>query len=376
MRLNFLLALAMLTMLFGCKKDEDNNSPQGPSGPTDTWVRVLEADSANEIVVDVAEMTDGGFIMVGSFSSTIGQGNYALKVNDVGDTLWSRHYPVNGPTNSFQGVLALADGGALAVGFGAMDDALLIRMNESGGMVWQQEAEVGKGITWNVAQTSDGNFIAAANGGLFKFNANGDTIWTRTYGDLSFFGVIALSDGGAIATGNHYIDTENAPATVLRCNAQGDSLWSHEFPLSGMRMYPWDIVRTGDGDYVTAGQFEDFPSGDLQGGWAAKFSESGQVRWSDTYGDNEYFYDLATGPDGLPVIVGGIEHGSGDNDILLVKLNNSGSEVWTKTFLSALDESGYALTATSDGGFLIAGIIGRIPYTDIILIKVDENGEN
>jgi hypothetical protein len=373
------MAAALIAVIAGCKKDS-NNSPQGPAGPPDTWIHVIRLDSSNEFMSDLVETTDGGFVMAGDFSSAMGQGNYVLKVNAQGDTLWSRHYAVDGILDELNGIVATADGGALAIGRltpsgHSSEEALLIRLNESGGVVWQRVTNKELGFAgWNGTLLNDGGIIIAAYSGLLKINANGDTVWTRTFENLSFFGAIALGDGGALVTGNRYHDFDNWSAVIMRCNAQGDSLWTREIPLADMKMYPWDITRTGDGDYVVIAQYDNFPTGDTRGTWAAKLSETGQVRWSNTYEDNAYFYRVATGADGLPVIVGGTGD-SGNSDILLMKLNTSGDVVWTRTYLTALAESGYAITATSDGGFVVAGSIAGVVYSDIIVIKVNADGE-
>ena len=379
MRLNFLLALAMLTMLFGCKKDEDN-TPQGPEGPPDTWARVIEVDSSYELAFDVAETTDGGFILVGLKSSAAGDGNCVWKLNSAGDTLWSRSYAVEGHDDVLLGVTALPDGGALAVGYvlptGGTEEVLLIRMNESGSVVWQRVTHFGLRFNgYDVAPLSDGGFIVAANLGLFKIDADGDTVWTRSSDREQLFGVIGLDDGGFIASGTYSVDTDNSPGLVMRFNAQGDTLWTRQFPITDMEVYLWDIDRVGDGEYVTAGQVTNIPGGNFNGTWAAKFTESGQVRWDNTYISNAHFNDLATGPDGLPVMIGEIERSGTDLDILLMKIDNSGAELWTRTYLTALDESGSAITASSDGGFVTVGNVGGEPYPDIIVIKVDADGE-
>jgi hypothetical protein len=301
------------------------------------------------------------------------------KFNPLGDTLWSRSYATDGGDDYFLGVTALSDGGVLALGhffsdFTHTDEALVVRTNASGAMVWQRGTNVAMNFTgWDAAEVANGEFIVAASSGLIKINANGDTLWTRRYDFIQTLGVVALSDGGAMVSGNYRVG--DAEALVMRCDAQGDTVWTRRFAAADLDIYPWDIVRTGDGEYVTAGQITNIPGGDFEGTWAAKLSESGQVRWSNTYVEHAYFYDLATGPDGLPVAVGGVEDLPNHYDILLMKLDGAGNEVWTTTYLSGLDEKGYAICATSDGGFVVTGIVGGIASPDIIIIKVNENGE-
>ncbi|MCH2043438.1 MAG: T9SS type A sorting domain-containing protein [Saprospiraceae bacterium] len=126
--------------------------------------------------------SDGGFIMAGGQSldasfSTVAP--WLVKTNAIGDTLWSRRYP--NIDADIDAVEEIGTGGYFVAGgnYCAVVDA-------SGDLVWEKNYT--DRSFFDVTITSDGHYLAAGyldtlpvhQAYLVKFDANGDTIWTRT----------------------------------------------------------------------------------------------------------------------------------------------------------------------------------------------------
>ena len=69
------------------------------------------------------------------------------------------------------------------------------------------------------------------------------------------------------------------------------------------------------------------------------------------------------------------DKGKGGEDILLIKVNFLGNLVWSKTYGGAGDETISAVTEASDGSLLICGTSDLGDYSSIFLMKTDSNGE-
>src|ERR1035437_858587 len=174
----------------------------------------------------VQKTTDGGYIMVGYIQGVTGDTTsvYLVKTNVYGDTLWTRTF---GENNESEGkcVQQTTDGGYVIVGetqdFGAgYYDVYLIKTNSSGDTLWTRTyGGIGRDEGWSVQQTTDGGYIIAGetsdfgapingyNAYLIKTNANGDTLWTKAYGNGAIFQMYAFhvqqtSDGGYILCGS------------------------------------------------------------------------------------------------------------------------------------------------------------------------------
>jgi plastocyanin len=111
-----------------------------------------------------------------------------------------------------------------------------------------------------------------------------------------------------------------------------------------------------------------------------KLSEGGIVEWERTYTEfppvEERGYTVEPTFDGGYIIVGPrISPSTGDSDIFLLKTDGNGNEIWTKIYGDIdISDRGYCVKQTSDGGFVIVGhkFIGT--SYEMILIKTDTNG--
>lgn len=75
-------------------------------------------------------------------------------------------------------------------------------------------------------------------------------------------------------------------------------------------------------------------------------------------------------PDGSLVIAGY----TGTADVLVVKVNPSGTPLWAKTFAGPGLDYAHAITRTSDGGYAIAGHTTGIGNKDFLVLKLGPDG--
>ena len=244
------------------------------SGDT-LWTRTYGGES-DEWGCSIRQTTDGGYVIAG-ITGSLGVDTadvYLLKTNASGDTLWTRTYGGTGFDwgNSVQ---QTTDGGYIIAGFTysfgvgtpGSDNVYLIKTNASGGTLWTRTYG-GTGFDWgnSVQQTTDGGYIIAGTTSTFgagsddvylvKTNAQGDTLWTRTYGGTGEdYGnsVQQTSDGGYIIAG--WTESFGAGLTdvyLIKTNASGDSLWTRTY---GGTSYDEgnSVQQTKDGGYVIAG---------------------------------------------------------------------------------------------------------------------------
>ncbi|MBN1212727.1 MAG: hypothetical protein JXA92_09135, partial [candidate division Zixibacteria bacterium] len=155
--------------------------------------------SYNEGGNSCLQTADGGYVALGSTYS-YGTGDhdiYLLKLDSLGDTLWTRTFGGSGTDYGYD-IQSTVDGGFVIVGktrsYGAgMMDVYLIKTNSLGLAQWTKTfggTQNDDGIS--VRQTADSGYIICgttnsfgagyADVYLIKTNASGDTLWTRAYG--------------------------------------------------------------------------------------------------------------------------------------------------------------------------------------------------
>ena len=144
--------------------------------------------------------------------------------------------------------------------------------------------------------SSDGNLIIAGTsevtGGGYQFYAakmtlSGDTIWTRTYGGSNWDfckQVAALSDGGFALFGQSF-NTGDGDFHLVRIDAQGDTLWTRNY--GGQELESGQSIAVAmDGGFYLAGHTESYGAGESDM-YVVRTNEFGDTIWTKTFGGVE-----------------------------------------------------------------------------------------
>jgi hypothetical protein len=230
----------------------------------------------------VQQTNDGGYIIAGTTDS-FGPGDnnvYLIKTNTNGDTLWTKAlgpvYPASSFGNSVQQTSdnGYVIAGRMKTGGGSIDRVYLIKTNPSGDTLWTKTFGLGQGTAYSVQQTSDGGYIIGADLDIFngqsynvylvKTNANGDELWTKTFGGTDYdIGGSAqqTTDGGYVIVGNiRSIGAGGFDFYLIKTNSNGDTLWTKTFGGTDEE-YGGSVQQTTDGGYVITGYTRSFGAG-------------------------------------------------------------------------------------------------------------------
>lgn len=348
----------------------------------------------------VQPCTDGGYIITG-FTSSFGAGwddVYLIRTNARGETLWTRTF---GGADWDYGscVQQTADGGYVIVGatqsFGAgMADIYLIKTDANGDtMCTRTFGGTNDEMGWSVKQTADSGFIiagftvsfgagAGGNVYLIKTDANGDTLWTRTFGgDTTFevgYSVQQTADGGYVIAGEKGPSVPGSgDAWLIKTDAHGDTLWTKTFGGDSGDVAK-EVRQTADGGYVIAGYTKSFGAG-AGNVYLVRTDANGNVLWSGAYGGASLDVGESgqqVGGDAYVVVGASASFGAGDNDVYLIKTDADGDALWTQTFGGDSDDVAYSLQGTADGGYVVVGYTASYGAGghDVWLIKTDSLG--
>lgn len=346
----------------------------------------------------VQQTTDGGYIIVG-ITESFGAGDfdvYLIKTDSLGDTLWTKTF---GGTDYDEGssIQVTSDGGYIITGsihaYGDIEDTsdvYLIKIDSSGNKEWDRtyggdSADYGK----SVQQTQDGGYIIAGvtesySAGsydvwLIKTNSAGNKLWDKTFGGNSAdYGnsVQQTSDGGFIVTGGtvSYGTGGSSDMWLIKTDSLGNKEWDKTF--GGPDGDGGSCVQqTSDGGYIITGNFQPLDYLDV---WLIKTDTSGDTLWTKTFGGTppDAGKSVAQTSDGGYLITGHTQsYGAGSADVYLIKTDENGNTLWTKTFGGSSWDVGSSVTQTSDGGYIIAGYTESYGAGgDVYLIKTDSLG--
>jgi YD repeat-containing protein len=216
---------------------------------------------------------------------------------------------------------------------------------------------------------------------LLKLDFNGILLWNRTFGGVGYdIGVSAqqTTDGGYILGGyTSSFGAGNYDYWLIKTDSTGNAIWNKTYG-GAEHDYLASVQQTSDGGYILGGSSSSFGAGNYDY-WLIKTDSTGNTEWNKTYGgplaDQGGLVQQTT--DGGYILSGGTySYGAGNRDILLIKLDSLGNQLWNNTFGGIDYEHPYSTQQTDDNGYVI---IGRtysfgVGDSDVWLLKVDSNG--
>jgi hypothetical protein len=346
---------------------------------------------------DVVGMPDGGYLLVGyTTNTTINDRDInVIKTDAGGNQVWTKQF--GGAKVDFANrMLPTQDGNYFLIGhsqsFGGGDyDVYLVKIDGSGNLLWQKTyGSNGNELGMDIISSGDGNYVIVGyskasgstdnNAELWKIDANGTQIWSKTYGGSAHdYGnsVKLCSDGGFIMMGQTYSSgAGSGDAYMVKTDASGNETWSKTFGgINGDEgIY---ITANTDGSYCfvmrdssTAGMDIDVK--------VIKTDASGNVSWTKQYGSNLKDTPKMIQPtsDG-GYIVAAISRGFGwiNPDMWILKLNSTGDTTWSRHYGGTNNEHCYTMREESDGSFIGCGKTSSYgPSMDAIFIKLNAQG--
>jgi len=339
----------------------------------------------------VVQTDDTGYVFTGYWGISSYSNMFLIKTNSSGDLLWSHLYEGEpGPPLLTYGVsLAKSKDNGFIVYGNDNANLYLVKTDENGDTIWTKSYGTYYGFSATcIRQCEDDGFILVAESDsiansighiyVLKTDENGDSIWSNTYGfggyrDEYSYSIVETDDGGFALLG--YSSSAIYPATrdiyLYRTNSVGDTIWTKKYGGSNEDI-GYCIQKTQDDGFIIMGSTMSFGNGGYEA-YLIKTDSNGNVIWEKTYGglDNEWGNYVCKTSDGGYILVGSTQSfSSGGYDVYLIKTDLNGNQQWSKTFGGVVDDIGYSVQQTFDGGYIIVGIRGD----DIYLIKTDVNG--
>ena len=276
---------------------------------------------------------------------------------------------------------------------------------------------------YSAIQTPDGGYLAvgsqnsnngdasAGHGGrdiwVVKLDANGNKVWEKSYGGSTTengASITKTTDGNYIISG--YSDSNDGDANgnhgytdilVLKIDGSGNKLWQKMLGGSGFdHTANLNIISSADGGSVLAIETKS-NDGDVSGNhgdydvWVVKLDQSGSVLWKTILGGSleDSPNAITNSSDGGYVIAGqtlsidgDVSGNHGSYDAWIVKIDGNGNKVWQKTFGGSNIDNAFAITRTSDNGYIVGGstvsndgdVSENKGGSDAWIIKIDANG--
>ncbi len=295
-------------------------------------------------------------------------------------------------------VVALEDGDSAIVGtcksFGARrTDICLTRMTATGEMRWRlwlggAKEDEGKAVT----RASDGTIMVVGTTKslatnydrdiyVAKVSLKGKLLWEKNIGgsrDEFAGGIAGTDDGGVLVVGDSESYGNGYKDIYIAKLDKNGNVFSSRTIGGKKEESAKDLTRTRDGNFVMVGYREVSTSGDADF-FIMKLDQEGRKLWTRTYGEKntDKLLGVTATVDGGIVATGKTRsYGSQQSDLSVMKFNANGKLIWHKIYGFKYYEYGNAVTSTTDGGFVIVGgsnTLGKGGHS-IYVLALDKSG--
>ncbi len=161
-------------------------------------------------------------------------------------------------------------------------------------------------------------------------------------------------------------------ARGLMAQDPGDTLWTNTYGGVNDDM-GWCVQQTSDGGYIISGHVQ-FLGSNNEDACLIKTDDTGDTVWTRTYGGTEFDkgYSVEQINDGTYIVSGTARSFSVglDGDVYLLHVNTFGDTLWTRTYGGSNGERGWSVQQTSDKSFIVAGYTGDFGNNDYYLLRI------
>lgn len=346
--------------VFGCSKSENKHT--APTEPTIDFITTF-GGSKNDLAKAVVKINDGGYAILGHTQSKDGDVNgknnesfdyWLLKFDQHNTLQWQKTYGGSGDDRG-NGLIQTNDGGFALIGYSQSNDG-------------------------DVSENYGANDLW-----VLKTDSNGTVLWQKSFGFLGAdigLSIIQTNDSGFLLVGVLDVTASEGQGNsksaakqhaggdywAIKLNASGEKEWSRYYGGT-FTDTPYDVIQTEDNGYLIVGS-SDSDDVDITNNkgtydfWVVKISESGTLLWEKSFGGTQIdeAYGVTPSNDGNYIIVGDtrsnnidVTLNNGAADLWMIKISPSGELIWEHSFGGSNFDVGRSVSKTTDGGFLISG---------------------
>lgn len=226
--------------------------------PSITWSKTYGKPFLLDLSYTICN-TGSGYYYVGGYE--ISSGGYLLKINEYGDTTWSKFIPQILFINT---IITLQDKGCIIAG--DSDSLTIMRLDSNSNIIWSKDYQQNFNIIRikDIKKTLDEKYIACGyrfhedDGILLKFDEDGNLYWKKIYPASfvkTFLSIEITPDNGYITTGT-VIDYDTSKTLLLRFDSTGGIIWEKQYKISNQPAYGNYIKKINSGYIIAGGTYD------------------------------------------------------------------------------------------------------------------------
>lgn len=217
----------------------------------------------------------------------------------------------------------------------------------------------------------------------FPFTASAQITFEKTYGGPGFDDAHCMkptADGGYVIAGSTWLSSGNSmDAALIKIDSIGNQVWFKSYGGQGDEDIHF-LAITSDSGFIITGHTNSYGAGG-EDVFVIKTDEYGDTLWTKTFGGaaDDASYGIIQTSDGNFAVIGKTKSsGNGGEDIYFLKIDPDGNLLIQKTYGGTVDDFARSVDNTSDQGFIIAGTTCSTDSGDaeMMIMKINANGDS
>lgn len=322
--------------------------------PKEEWLKHYNtsAPGSLDIAVDLKTDASGNVFVAGQvLNSSMQTDILLLKYSPAGTLLWQKYY----------------DGGK------GDDDINALAVDNEGNVYFTGETEIGNDMTDMLT---------------VKYDPSGNLVWAVKYsgssvGNDAGNAITVNSSGDVFVSGMSMSSLFSTDFITVRYDKSGTLKWASRYTGTNMSIgQAMDIALDNLGNIYAAGSFGSAFHGGLDY-LTVKYNSEGAQLWASRYNGPANSDDIANSiavDQNGNVFVTGLSNGSNTStDILTLKYDNTGKEVWNNSYNGTLnrEDQGRKILLTPQGDLAVIGTVNSssaVSSRDLVTILYNSQG--
>ncbi|MFX0043746.1 MAG: SBBP repeat-containing protein, partial [Candidatus Hodarchaeota archaeon] len=220
---------------------------------------------------------------------------------------------------------------------------------------------------------------------VLKYDDSGTLLWNRTWGGSDYDNCYAVavdsSDNVYLAGETDSFGAGGYDMILVKFDNSGVQLWNRTWGGSTIskRDDAWGVTVDSLDNVYLVGETNDFGEGE-EDMVLVKYDSTGAQLWNRTWGGSLSDSGLEVAVDSSDnVYLAGRSYsfGAGEADMVLVKYDSTGEQLWNRTWGGTLSDEGLGVTIDSSDNIYLTGTTYSFGEgdRDMVLVKYDSTGE-
>lgn len=347
------------------------------SQPSITWSKIYSPSQSSDEALAICS-SGNGFYYVGGHAFISFNFAYLMKINENGDTLWSKSTP---QLFDIWAITATPDNGCIIAG--GLDS--VIRIDVNGNIVWKRNFGLIYSTIKSIIRTQDGNYIACgyreqqSDGIILKFDVNGSLQWSHLYptGGLKILTSIdELPNSGFIVAGsNKDFSGDTTKALLMRINPLGAIVWEKKYKVLNKAASGNFVKKIPNGFIVSGATTDTAIVPENQRVYFIRTDTTGILKFTKLFPNNKHdnFVTAQYINDNKFIFSSFVNGDTSYNKVILT--DTLGTVLASKNFYSPLFLNQFYSIIKADNDDIILAGSARIMFRsdDFLICRVDSN---